>query len=99
MQSFIRQFLSNCRKVSLILQTNPYSYAEDHLKKINNTSFTSPEVIVRDASKIYDFGTVQYDEFVRSRFVLGSSDAINTPIPRNGLKRPKDASKVPLESP
>ena len=44
------------------------SSSEDQLKKINNTSFTFPEVIVRDASKIFDIGTGQYDEFVRSRF-------------------------------
>ena len=69
MQSFIRQFFGHCRKVLSILQTNPYSYAEDQLKKMNNTSFTFP-VIVRDASKIFGIGTGQYDEFVRSRFVL-----------------------------
>ena len=82
-----------------IFQTNPYSYAEDQLKKINNSSFAFPEVIVRDASKIFDIGTGQYDKFVRSRFVIGSCDVINTPIPRNGLKLPKDAGKVALESP
>ena len=53
----LRQFLSHFRNVLSILQTNPYSYAEDQLKKINNTSFTFPEVIVRDASKIFDIGT------------------------------------------
>ena len=99
MQSFIRQFLSHCCKVLSILQTNPYSYAEDQLKKINNTSFTFPEVIVRDVSKIFDISTGQYDEFVCSRFVLGSLYVISTPIPRNGLKLPKDAGKVALGSP
>ena len=68
------------------------------MKKINNISFTFPEVIVRDASKIFGIGTGQYDEFVCSRLVLGTSDVINTPIPRNGLKLPKDSSKVALES-
>ena len=56
-------------------------------------------MIGRDASKIFDIGTGQYDEFVRSRFVLGYSDVINKPIPRNGLKLPTDAGKVALESP
>ena len=32
-------------------------------------------------------------------FFLSSSDIINTPIPRNGLKLPNDAGKVALESP
>ena len=44
-----------CTAVNQPLQTNPNSYDDDHVKKINNISFTFPEVIVRDASKIFYF--------------------------------------------
>lgn len=96
-QPFIKLFLSHCSKVLAMLQMNPYK--EEQLKKINNTAFIFPEAIVNDAAKVFDIGLGQYDDFVHSRFVLGSSDVINTPIPRNGLKLPKDADKVALESP
>ena len=58
-----------------------------------------PDIIAEDAKKAFDIGNQQYQEFVKTRFVLGSEDVINSPITKNNLKLLADAKSISDESP
>ena len=47
---------------------------------------------------MFDIGNQQYHEFVKTRFVLGSEDVINSPITKNNLKLLADAKWISNES-
>ena len=48
---------------------------------------------------LFDTGKLQYENFIKSRFLERTEDVISTPIPRNNFKLPRDWSKVANQSP
>ena len=71
--------------------TNPFSTSQ--FQKLNSP-ITLPDIIAEDAQKVFDIGNQQYQEFVKTRFVLGSEDVINSPITKNNLKLLADAKSI-----
>ena len=55
-----------------------------HFQNIS-TFVLFPQVIVEGCQKVFEVGTNQYEEFVYTRFVVGSADVVTTPLKRNGL--------------
>ena len=76
--------------------TNPFSASQFQTL---NSPITLPGIIVEDAKQVFDIWYQQYQEFVKTRFVLGSEDVINSPIPKNKLKLLADAKSISDESP
>ena len=57
-------------------------------------SLLYPQVIVEDCQKVFTVGSVQYDEFVRVRLVLGTVDVMQAHISKNNLKLPANLKSV-----
>ena len=82
MPSFSISYLNDVKRVSSKIITNPFSASQ--FQKLNSP-ITLPDVIAEDAKIVFDIGNQQYQEFVKTRFVLGSEDVINSPITKNNL--------------
>ena len=77
MPSLSISYLSDVKRVSSKITTNPFSASQ--FQKLNSP-ITLPDIIAEEAKKVFDIGNQQYQEFVKTRFVLGSEDVINSPI-------------------
>ena len=75
--SFSAKLLRDCKTVSSRIETNPF--LEETFKKLNS-SVHFPDVIVRDCDKVFKIGNMQYQAFVRTRFILGSVDVVTSRI-------------------
>ena len=71
----------------------------DHLFRKINSSFIFPAIVTDAADKLFNLGCLQYQEFVKKRFILGSDDIIKSPIHKNKLKLPRDDNATRAESP
>ena len=94
--SFNKTFLNHCNKVFSMMTVNPFT-AEQFQMLSGSTLF--PNVIVKDCMSLFDTGKLQYENFIKSRFLERTEDVISTPIPRNNFKLPRDWSKVANQSP
>ena len=88
--------MNDVKRVSSKIITNTFSASQ--FQKLNSP-ITLPDTIVEDAKKVFDIGNQQYQEFVKTRFVLGSEDVINSPITKNNLKLLADSKSISDESP
>ena len=48
---------------------------ETQFKKLNS-QFLFQDIIANDAGKVFEIGQLQYEEYVRSTFIIGSADII-----------------------
>ena len=94
--TFGEGFHKDCAKVSSKLVTNPFSNLQ--FQKLNST-LLFPNIIVNDCKRLFEIGKKQYKNFVETRFILGSADVIQTPIPKNSLKLPANLKAVLNDSP
>ena len=79
-----------------MMTVNPFT-AEQFQMLSGSTLFSN--VIVKDCMSLFDTGKLQYENFIKSRFLERTEDVISTPIPRNNFKLPRDWSKVANQSP
>ena len=79
MPSFSISYLNDVKRISSKIITNRFSASQ--FQKLNSP-ITRPDTIAEDAKKVIDIGNQQYQGFVKTRFVLGSEDVINSPIIR-----------------
>ena len=94
---FISKFLSDCSKVRNAISTNPFTH--DQAVKLNSTDLF-PRVVLKGMEEVFRVGIIQFNEYNRTRFVLGKCDVISTKIEMNKLKLPKNAENLlTLESP
>ena len=94
--SFNKTYLNHCNKVFSMMTVNPFT-AEQFQMLSGSTLFSN--VIVKDCMSLFDTGKLQYENFIKSRFLERTEDVISTPIPRNNFKLPRDWSKVANQSP
>ena len=88
--------MNDVKRFSSKIIPNPFSASQ--FQKLNSP-ITLPGIIAEDAKKVFNIENQQYQEFVKTRFVLGSEDVINSPITKNNLKFLADAKSISDESP
>ena len=63
-----------------------------------DSSFVFPEQVALDCEKLFSLGKEKYDNFFKTRFILGFKEVILTEISRNALKLAKDHKSVYIDS-
>ena len=94
--SFRKTYMKHCGQVYNMMTVNPFQATQ--FQKIDSPMMF-PTTVEMDCQRLFDLGKVQYKDFVRSRFVLGTKDVIKTTIPRNNLKLPKNWVSEAVYSP
>ena len=93
---FCKEYIKHCDQVFNLIKQNPFQATQ--FQKLNS-SLIYPKEVEEDCRKIFTLGRTQYDAYVNTRFIFGSKDVVNTSIPHNYLKLPKDWESVAAYSP
>ena len=88
--------MKHCGQVYNMMTENPFQATQ--FQKIDSPMMF-PTTVEIDCQRLFDMGKVQYKDFLRSRFVLGTKDVIKTTISRNNLKLPKNWVSEAVYSP
>ena len=80
--TFNKTFLAHCNQVYGKMSVNPFTTERFQML---NCAMVYPPIVAQDCSKLFSIGKEQYQDFVFTRFILGSKDVIQTSLKKNNL--------------